>query len=355
MRAMIRKEFAQLRRDRRTVAMLVAVPLLMLIVFGFAARFELETARTIVVGAGAEQVADQLPDVLDVRDTLPDGDREDAVGQLRREDVDVAVLTADQTVLVDGTQLFAAQAVARELGGGLSASALGDAAQSRSAGPSASVRDLEVLFNPGLDTPTIMVPALVGLIMLFIGALATSLGVVRERQDGTLEQLAVLPLTPTDLFVGKLAPYLAIAVLDLAIIVTLGLTVFDVPFAGPWIAFAVGATIFLFVALSLGVLISTVSENQGQAVQLSLLTLLPQVMLSGLIFPVDAMAQPLQWIAAILPLTWFIQVARGVMVRGAGFADLLLPIGILVVMGVALFGLAVRRFARDLAPGGAAA
>lgn len=350
MRAMIRKEFAQLRRDRRTAALLVAVPLLMLVVFGFAARFELETARTIVVGSGAEQVAEQLPDVLEVRETLPTGDRDDAVARLQREDVDVAVLTADRSVLVDGTQLFAAQAVARELGGGLDV----DAGGPDGGGPVGAVAGLEVLFNPDLDTPTIMVPALVGLIMLFIGALATSLGVVRERQDGTLEQLAVLPLSPADLFVGKLAPYLAIAVVDLAVIVTVGLTVFDVPFTGPWIPFAVGAAVFLFVALSLGVLISTVSENQGQAVQLALMTLLPQVMLSGLIFPVDAMAEPLQWIAAALPLTWFIQVARGVMVRGAEFADLLLPIGILVLMGVALFGLAVRRFGRDLAPSTAA-
>lgn len=341
---MIRKEFAQLRRDRRTTAMLVAIPLLMLIVFGYAARFEVDTARTIVVGAGAEQAAARLPDVLEVREVVADGDRDDAVERLRAEDVDVAVLVADGTVLVDGTQLFAAQAVARAFGGPSGPTAGGDRDPS-----------VEILFNPELDTPTIMVPALVGLIMLFIGALATSLGVVRERQDGTLEQLAVLPLSPADLFVGKLAPYLAIAVVDLAVIVTVGLTLFDVPFAGPWLPFAVGSAIFLFVSLSIGVLISTVSQNQGQAVQLSLMTLLPQVMLSGLIFPVDAMAGPLQWVARILPLTWFIQIARGVMVRGAGFADVVLPTLVLLVMGVVVFALAVRRFARDLAPTGSAA
>lgn len=343
---MIRKEFAQLRRDRRTVAMLVAVPLLMLVVFGYAARFEVATARTIVVGPGAEQVAAQLPDVLDVRELLADGDRAEAVERLRAEDTDVAVLAGDRTVLVDGSQLFAAQAVARQLASGTATDA---------APPGPGDTSLEILFNPDLDTPTIMVPALVGLIMLFIGALATSLGVVRERQDGTLEQLAVLPLSPADLFVGKLAPYLVIAVVDLAIIVTAGLTVFDVPFAGPWLPFAVGAAVFLFVALSIGVLISTVSENQGQAVQLSLMTLLPQVMLSGLIFPVDSMAEPLQWVAAALPLTWFIQIARGVMVRGAGFGDLVVPLVVLAGMGAVVFALAVRRFAHDLAPAGSAA
>ncbi len=339
MRAMIRKEFAQLRRDHRTAAMLVVVPLLMLVVFGFAARFEVATARTLVIGSGADAVAEQLPPVLEVRGTLPEGGRAEAVEELRREDVDVAVLT-DGGILVDGTQLFAAQAVARELAGSTD-------------GPSPAAARVEVLFNPDLDTPTIMVPALVGLIMLFIGALATSLGVVRERQDGTLEQLAVLPLSPADLFIGKLTPYLAIALLDLGLIVTIGLTVFDVPFNGPWLPFALGSALFLFVALSLGVLISTVSENQGQAVQLALMTLLPQVMLSGLIFPVDSMAEPLQWVAHVLPLTWFIQVARGVMVRGAGFGELVLPLVVLVGMGAALFALAVVRFGRELAPSGA--
>ena len=347
MRAMIRKEFAQLRRDHRTVAMLVVVPLLMLVVFGYAARFEVETARTVVLGSGAEQAAQRLPDVLEVREVLPSGDRATAVERLQREDVDVAVLTDEGTVLVDGTQLFAAQSVARQLAGGR-----GDAAASPPAGAASRV---EILFNPDLDTPTIMVPALVGLIMLFIGALATSLGVVRERQDGTMEQLAVLPLSPADLFVGKLAPYLAIAVLDLTIIVSVGLTLFDVPFAGSWVPFTIGAAIFLFVSLSIGVLISTVSENQGQAVQLSLMTLLPQVMLSGLIFPVDSMAQPLQWVAAVLPLTWFIQIARGVMVRGTPFGELLLPLGVLVAMGAVVFAAAVRRFAHDLAPAGGTA
>lgn len=347
---MIRKEFAQLRRDRRTVAMLVAIPLLLLIVFGYAARFDVQSARTIVLGPGAAQAASQLPDVLDVQELLPDGDRSQAVSRLRGEDVDVAVLTGERTVLVDGSQLFAAQAVARALAGAGPPGTGAPDAPGASGGAS-----VEILFNPDLDTPTIMIPALVGLIMLFIGALATSLGVVRERQDGTLEQLAVLPLSPADLFVGKLAPYLAIAVVDLGVIVAVGLTVFDVPFRGSWLPFGLGAAVFLFVALSIGVLISTLSENQGQAVQLSLMTTLPQVMLSGLIFPVDAMAEPLQWIAAALPLTWFIQIARGVMVRGAGFDQLVVPLVVLVGMGALVFGLAVRRFARELAPAGSAA
>ena len=318
MLAMIRKEFAQLRRDRRTAAMLVVIPLLMLVVFGYAARFDVEVVRTVVVGDPS--VAELLPEVFDIRE-VHDADT-DPVDLLRHEDVDAAVVTATRTVEVDGTQQFAAQqvlAIAAASGGAFTA---------------------EVHFNPDLSTTVIMVPALVGLIMLFIGALATSLGVVRERQTGTLEQLAVMPFSPTDLFV---------ALLDLAVILTVGLTLFDVPFDGSPLLFGIGAALFLFVALSIGVLISTVSENQGQAVQLALMVLLPQIMLSGLIFPIESMAVPLRTLALAFPLTWFIQIARGVMVRGAELSHVGVPLAVLTVMGVIVFAAAIRRFSRDLA------
>ena len=329
MEAMIRKEFEQLRRDRRTVAMLVAVPLLMLVVFGYAARFDVETVRTAVLGQAPP--AGALPAAFDILETVPAGT--DPVDVLRRNDIDAVLILGEDRVLVDGTNLFAGQLVQR-----LTAT---------------SPLQAEVLFNPDLDTTTVMVPALVGLIMLFIGALATSLGVVRERQTGTMEQLAVMPFSPTDLFVGKLAPYLAIAVLDLLVIVGVGLLVFSVPFVGSPLLFAAGAGLFLFVALSLGVLISTVSDNQGQAVQLALMVLLPQVMLSGLIFPIESMAGPLQVVARVLPLTWFNEIARGVMVRGAGLAEVWVPMVVLIGMGAVVFLAAIRRFGRVLTGGAA--
>jgi ABC-2 type transport system permease protein len=334
MGAMVRKEFAQLRRDRRTVAMLVVIPLLLLLMFGYAARFEVDSARTAVLGPGAATAVESLPEVFDVREVDPDGDRAAAVELLREADIDAAVVLPDQQILVDGTQLFAAQAV-RQVA-------------------VAAGQPVEVLFNPDLDTATVMVPGLVGLIMLFIGALATSLGVVRERQAGTMEQLAVMPFSPRDLFVGKLAPYLAIAVVDLLVIVGVGLALFEVPFEGsPW-TFAAGATIFLFVALSIGVLISTVSENQGQAVQLALMVLLPQIMLSGLIFPVEAMGEVLGAVATVLPLTWFVELARGVMVAGADLAQVATPLLVLGGMAVVVSTLAVLRFGALLAPAGRA-
>ena len=131
-----------------------------------------------------------------------------------------------------------------------------------------------------------------------------------------------------------------------------GLVLFDVPFRGSPAVFALGAVLFLFVTLGLGVLISTVSENQGQAIQLAIMVMLPQILLSGMIFPLQAMAAGVRWIGYLLPLTYFIQIARGVMVRGAPAGALALPLGMLAVLGLGVFTLSVVRFRRDLAPAG---
>jgi len=150
--------------------------------------------------------------------------------------------------------------------------------------------------------------------------------------------------------IGKVAPYFLIAVLDMSLIVVAGLVLFDVPFNGSPLLFALAAAMFLLVTLGVGVLVSTASQNQGQAVMLALMTLLPQILLSGLIFPVEAMAAGVRWIAYILPLKYFIDVARGVLLRGADFGALVRPISMLAVLGVVVFGLAIARFRRDLAP-----
>jgi ABC-2 type transport system permease protein len=329
---MIVKEFRQVRRDHRTLAMMIVMPVVLLVVFGYAASFDTSQIPTIVGGPAAEAAANQLPDLFDVVDVDPGIDRTVGEERLRLGDA-VVVFLADPSGpvgLIDGSQLFSARAAVQAL----------TAAQNVS---------IEVLFNPELDTSVVLVPGLAGLILLFIGTVITSLGVVRERQAGTLEQLAVMPLRPRDVFVGKVAPYFLVAAIDLVIVLVIGLLVFDVPFNGSVGTLALGSILFLFVTLGVGVLISGVSENQGQAVQLALMTLLPQVLLSGIIFPLESMATGVRWLGYLLPLTWFNQIARGVMVRGTPITALGLPLGILAVFGVVVFGLSVIRFRRDLA------
>ena len=336
MRAMIVKEFRELRRDRRTLGMLIGMPILLLVIFGYAANFFVDSVDTAVLGPAASQVEQQVPDFFNVTETDPDGDREDAEILLRDNVVDVAIVTEQgqtPTALVDGSNLFAAQASVSVL------NSLGDAVE------------VEVLYNPDLKTSWVMVPAIIGLILAFIGTIVTSIGMVRERQTGTLEQLAVMPIRPSQVIVGKIAPYFIVAAFDMFMVTVLGMLLFDVPFNGNPVGFALGAAVFLFVVLGLGVFISTISQNAGQAIQTAFFFLLPQILLSGMIFPLDAMAAGVRWIGYLLPLTYFTMISQGIMLRGATITSLWLPFLILTIMAVVVFVGATMRFRRDLAPG----
>jgi ABC-2 type transport system permease protein len=334
--AIVVKEFRELRRDRRMVALMVLVPLLLLVVFGYAARFDVHSVPAKVVGPQASQAAAQLPPLFHVKSVDPSADRAQAVSDLRTGDYAAILVTGEPGVrpelLVDGASLFNAQAITKA-----------------TAQLNLPVQ-VTVLFNPTLATSAVMVPGIIGILLVFVGTLATSLGVVRERQSGTLEQLAVMPFRPRDVFVGKVAPYFVVAALDTVIVVAVGVGLFNVPFHGSVAVFVLGALLFLFVTLSIGVLISSVSENQGQAIQLTMMTLLPQILLSGFIFPVASMAAGVRWIAYILPLKYFVDISRGVMLRGAPISALWVPLLMLAVLGTAAFTLSIVRFRRDLAP-----
>ncbi len=281
--------------------------------------------------------------------STPDGGRAGAETDLQRGEQVVGVVTPASAsgsveVLIDGTELFAAQAALRSL-----AELETQGASQAASTPKAQV---EILFNPDLRTAVIMIPGLCGIILVFVGTIATALGVVRERQSGTMEQLAVMPFRPHDVFFGKIAPYLLIAAADMAIVVVAGMLLFDVPFRGSVATFALGSVLFLFVTVGTGVVISSLSQTQAQAMQLAVFTMVPQFLLSGLFFPLYSMPWAVRWIGYLLPLTWFIKVARGVMVRGTPIGALWLPLLILTVMAAAVFITATLRFRRDLAPAG---
>ena len=333
---MILKEFRELRRDRRTLAMLIVMPILLLVIFGYAANFFVDSVQTAVLGPRSEQAEQLAPEFFDVTESDPAGTLADGEDLLRDNVVDVAIVTTADgttTALVDGSDLFAAQSAVSVL------NRFGDQLT------------IEVLYNPDLLTSWVMIPAIIGLILTFIGTIITSIGMVRERQTGTLEQLAVMPIRPSQVIVGKIAPYFLVASFDMVLITVLGIVLFDVPFNGNPVGFAAGAGLFLFVVLGLGVFISTVSQNAGQAIQTAFFFLLPQILLSGMIFPLDAMAAGVRWIGYLLPLTYFTMISRGIMLRGATIESLWLPFLILAIMAVVVFVGATLRFRRDLAPG----
>jgi ABC-2 type transport system permease protein len=314
--------------------MLVALPIVLLVIFGYAANFTITSIPTAVVGPAAQQVADRLPDLFDVVDTSTDASETDAQDLVQDNTADVVIDTGTTPAVayIDGSDLFVAQTA--------------NAALSRAGGQV----EIDILYNPELLTSWVMVPALIGLILAFIGTIITSIGLVRERQAGTLEQLAVMPLRPSDVIIGKIAPYFILAAIDFVVVTILGVWIFGVPFNGSPLLLAVGGAIFLFVVLGIGVLISTASQTQGQAIQVAILVLLPQILLSGFIFPLDAMGPAVRWIGYLLPLTYFVEISQGIMLRGAPAASLWVPFAVLTAMAVVVFTAAVLRFRRDLAP-----
>ncbi len=358
--AMIVKEFRQLRRDRRTLAMMIVLPVLLLVVFGYAASFDVTAIPVAVAGPGAGGLHLRAP--FQVAARAPSEGASWAQDELRDGHAAVAVMTGTRiTILIDGSQLFTAKAALAALegagmtfhAGGFAAS--GQPASRQPAGARAvnvQTPRVRVLYNPGLKTSYIMIPGLAGVVLVFVGIIITSLGVVRERQTGTLEQLAVMPLRPRDVFLGKIVPYFAVAAADLAIVLAVGVALFGVPFRGSYAVFALGALLFLFVTLGIGVLISSVSENQGQAIQMSFMLTLPQVLLSGLIFPLSSIAAGVRWISYFLPLTYFNEISRGVMLRAEPIGPLWAPLLFLALLGLVVMTLAMLRFRSYLSPAG---
>lgn len=357
--AMIVKEFLQLRRDKRTLAMMIVLPVVMLVVFGYAASFDVSKIPALVIGPKALSYAKHLRAPFAPVRTAPRESVARAKEALQAGTAEVVFVAGQHSVraLIDGADLFSAQATR--------------AAIARQASPQALLRSIEkslppghflltpigalppkvdILYNPGLKTAVVMVPGLAGVILVFIGTMIASLSVVRERQAGTLEQLGVMPLSPWDVLIGKVAPYFLVAAVDLAIVLGAGMLLFGVPLHGSALVLILGALLFLFVTLSLGVLISSVSQNQGQAIQLSVMTVLPQILLSGLIFPLSSMAIGVRWISYILPLTYFVEIARDVMLKGTPIWDLWQPLGFLALLGAVTVSLATLRFWRLLSP-----
>jgi ABC-2 type transport system permease protein len=347
--SLIRKEFIQIRRDRRTLMMMIAIPIVWIVVFGYAATFDVKNVRTVVavpkdsptaalIAAGLDaspyfQVVEQGP--------FSDGELEAAIDE-HRASVAIRPPGADTPGLfiADGSDLFTTQAAARQIQVLVQRLA-------EQTGTSAYVEQ-RILYNPDLRSVNYMIPGLVGIVMVFIATMMTAVAVVRERERGTLEQLLVTPANPMEIMIGKIVPYMVIAFADFLLVMACGVWIFHVPFAGNPGLLMVLSLAFLFVSLGLGLLISTVSFTQQQAMQMAVFTLVPQILLSGFIFPLAAIPWAVRWVAYLAPLTYFLPISRGTFMRGEGLADLWLYVVILVGYAVAIVSLAAWRFRKRL-------
>lgn len=397
MRALFIKEFQELKRDRRTLAMIIMLPLLLLLVFGYAANFSVDHINVKVIGPQASSTVSYLKSLPGadkfnfVADTSTPATPTQAQKLLRSPSGDVVVIpkakagTLSQRVDVylNGAKLFTAQSAKADLvqmqandmraqlkqlssaatqaqqsaqGLRTNPTQAAQAAKEQSQKLQALAKQaqetntnwIKVEFNPDLKTSWVMIPGLIGLVMAVIGTLITSIGMVREREAGTLEQLAVMPIKARSIIAGKISPYFMLAIVDMSAVALAGVYLFDIPFNGQLWLFALAGLLFLGVVLGLGVLISTVSQTTAQAVQMAIMTIIPQTLLSGLVFPLESMATWVRCIGYLLPLTWFVQVSRGVMLNGSNAAQLWLPLSIMALQCVLLFGAATARLARSL-------
>ena len=360
--AVLYKEIIHVTHDRLTLILAIALPIVQLLIFGYAINMKVEHIATAYFdedrGPVAVRVLDALraSNVFDVvyRATSRDDLRKQIIANHVRVAVDIPpnfsadvrkLRPAQLQVLIDGSDSTIAQQA-------LAASATIGQAVSRELDPRAAAIPIVIdvrprmLFNPSLRSANFLVPGLIGLIMQLITVFLISLSIVGERERGTLDQLLVTPIGPAGLMLGKIVPYAAIGSIDFLLVLTAMRFIFQVPIAGNlWLllALAVG---FLVCALALGLLISSVARTQLQALLLAFGTTLPAVLLAGFFFERDAMPLIMQWIGYAIPLTYFLEILRGIVLRGAGM-DTLWPAAT-AMMGLAgiLVSVAAIRFAR---------
>jgi ABC-2 type transport system permease protein len=356
-----RKEFLHIVRDPGTLVFALALPILQLFLFGFAVDTNIRQVATVVLDQSQTQESRRLlesfagSDVFALRSyvTSPDAMYE-AIrsGKARvgiRIPYDYARRLQDGTgatvlVLVDGSDsTVAAQAISTSTGVALQQSllrVLPDGTMPVEVRPS-------VLYNPATRSANFFVPGLVAILLQVMTILLIALSLVRERERGTLEQLEMTPVAPLGLMVGKMIPYGVLAFGELCAILAVMRVVFLVPVHGNVLLLLALSLPFLLTVLGLGLMISTKAKTQAEAFQLSMGTILPSVFLSGYIFLIENKPLPFQWISHLIPATYYIRILRGIVLRGAGMADLWREAVILTVMGCAAILLAARMFVKS--------
>ena len=362
--AIARKELVQLRRDRLTMGMMVGIPLIQLLLFGYAINTDVRDLRTVVVdhdrtprsrdlvrrmeATGFYQVVGAAQDYADVERALRAGEARIGLVIERGYAADLgAGRPAHAQLIVDGTdpQVAASSQTAVSLVNAQSQELvmrrLGDARQPVTLEPA-------TWYNPELRTALFIVPGLVGVILTMTMVMLTAMAIARERERGTLELLIVSPVKNLELMIGKILPYVAIGYVQMTLILLLGTWLFGVPIIGSLSLLYAVAFVFIAANLALGLFFSTIARTQQQAMQMSFFFLLPNILLSGFMFPWEGMPEPAQWLSQALPLTHFLVIVRGIVLKGSHFADLSGQLLAMSLILVVLVGLASLRFSKQL-------
>ena len=352
--AVVLKEIRQMRRDRMTLAMMIGIPTLQLVLFGFAINLDVRNLPAAVADmagtAGSRALVQDLYAAGVVRRAAEARTPQEIRSLLDRGDIKIGVVVPPDferrrldgrdavQVIVDGSDLTV-QSAARQL---TSLPLDGRAASS------ASPIVMLPLYNPERRSAVNVVPGLIGVILTMTMVMFPAMAIVRERERGNLELLITTPVSSAELMIGMVLPYVAVGLIQTTVVLLLGIGVFAVPVRGHLVD-VYGAAMLLIVAnLALGLLVSTKAKTQFQAMQMAFFLFLPSILLSGFMFPFDGMPRAAQWIAEVLPLTHFVRLIRGVMLRGASLASLWPDVLALVAFSIVAMTMTIARFRKRL-------
>ncbi|MDX1640952.1 MAG: ABC transporter permease [Balneolaceae bacterium] len=357
----VKKEFKQIYRDKRTLLVLFGMPVIMMILFGFAIRNEIQMADVAILDFSKDSVTENLIQKIEANPSYNITHYLDSYSEIEplfqegnvkavfifEDDFSETIVRTNSAkiqMISDATDPNLArllQAYTNQVLQDFSRSLSPDVSIER-AGISPQVR---MMYNPELRSVNLFVPGLIAVILMLISALMTSISITREKEMGNMEILLVSPLKSYHIIIGKVLPYLVLSIVNVFTILLLAVFIFDVPFQGSYILFFAESILFILTALSLGVFISAVANNQQTAMMVSLAgLLLPTVLLSGFIFPISSMPYALQLLSHIIPAKWFLIIVRSIMLKGGGISILWFQTGILLVITLLFMGLSMKRF-----------
>ena len=361
--AFVRKEFFHIFRDRRTMLILLGMPVVQIILFGFAITTEVKNVRVAVLDPSNDVVTRRIIDRVDASEYFIVTRRLHSPGEVehsfRRGDIDMAIVFGERfsdnlytgeagvQIISDATDPNMATMQA-----GYATNIISMAGQEMlppGVHASAIVPQVKLLYNPQMKSAYNFVPGVMGLILMLICAMMTSISIVREKETGTMEVLLVSPVRPLLIILAKAVPYFVLSFVNLITILLLSVYVLHVPVAGSLFWLVTVSLLFIFVSLALGLLISTVTHTQVAAMLVSgLMLMMPTMLLSGMIFPIESMPAVLQGVSTLIPARWYIQAVRKLMIEGVDVSFVLAEIGILAVMAVSLITVSFKKFKNRL-------
>lgn len=342
------KETKHITRDKRTMLMLFGMPIVMMLLFGFAVTNDVRNVRVVIVMSNADNATQQVADRLAASEyftiTKVVATPTEAEKAIRDQKADMAIVFSQDfasrksgyQLIVDGADPNMAQQWTTYANAVIN-------------NTEAKAVNTKLLYNPQMKSTYNFVPAIMGTLLMLVCAMMTSISIVREKEKGTMEVLLVSPTKPLMIIVAKLVPYLVLAFTILSIILLMSSFVLGVPIKGSLFWIYVVSTIYILLALSLGILVSTIAETQLVALLISaMLLMMPVIMLSGMMFPIESMPKILQYISAIIPTRYYISAMRKLMIMGTGIEEIYFEVSILISMLIALMSLALAKFNKRL-------